>query len=204
MLYLSLNACREDEMRLILASGSARRRELLELMEYDFEVVATNADEDIALCAPGEYVEKLALMKAREILEKNPEACVVGCDTIVWLDGEIIGKPADAQDAFRILKKLIGKWHTVYTGVAVLTGESMNVFCDETNVKFNMLSDEELKGYISTGEPLDKAGAYGIQGPGSILVERVDGCYFTVMGLPNPALYQALKAIEVFPRWMRG
>jgi len=195
---------REENMRLILASGSARRRELLELMEYDFEVIPANANEDIAPCAPGEYVEKLALTKAREIHAKHPGACVVGCDTIVWLDGEIIGKPEDAEDAFRILKKLNGKRHTVFTGVAVLAGEEANVFHDRTDVTFYPLSDEELRGYISTGEPLDKAGAYGIQGPGSILVERVEGCYFTVMGLPNPMLYHALRHVGVSPRWMRG
>lgn len=191
-------------MKLILASGSARRRELLELMEYDFEVVPANADEDIAPCEPGEYVEKLALTKAREIHANHPDACIVGCDTIVWLDGEIIGKPADAQDALRILKKLSGKRHTVFTGVAVLAGDVMNVFYDKTDVTFCSLSDEELRGYLSTGEPLDKAGAYGIQGPGSFLVERVEGCYFTVMGLPNPMLYQALRHVGVLPRWMRG
>lgn len=190
-------------MKLILASGSARRRELLELMGYDFEVRITNADENINLCAPGEYVEKLALRKARDVFSAQPDACVVGCDTIVWLDGEIIGKPTNAEDAFCILKKLSGRQHTVYTGIAVLAGNSMQVLHDETQVKFTRLSDEELRAYISTGDPLDKAGAYGIQGPGSILVERVDGCYFTVMGLPNPLLYAALRSVGVLPRWMR-
>lgn len=190
-------------MKLILASGSARRRELLELMGYDFEVRITNADENIKLCAPGEYVEKLALRKARDVFSAQPDACVVGCDTIVWLDGEIIGKPTNAEDAFCILKKLSGRQHTVYTGIAVLAGNSIQVLHDETQVKFTRLSDEELRAYISTGDPLDKAGAYGIQGPGSILVERVDGCYFTVMGLPNPLLYAALRSVGVLPRWMR-
>ncbi|HWQ58422.1 MAG TPA: Maf family protein [Clostridia bacterium] len=190
-------------MRLILASGSARRRELLELMGYDFTTCVTGADEDIPLCAPGEYVEKLALLKAREVFAKNPDACVVGCDTIVCLEGEIIGKPRDEEDAFRILKRLAGRAHVVYTGVAVLAGEREIVFSDETKVIFNRLSDAELRAYITTGEPLDKAGAYGIQGPGSFLVERVEGCYFTVMGLPNPHVYKALREVGVLPRWMR-
>lgn len=191
-------------MKLILASASGRRRELMGLMGYDFEAVATNADEDIAPCAPGEYVEKLALVKAREVFMKEPDACVVGCDTIVWLDGAIIGKPANEEDAFGILRRLAGRRHVVYTGVAVLAGESRIVFYDEAQVEFAELTDEEIRGYVSTGEPLDKAGAYGIQGPGSILVERVEGCYFTVMGLPNPALYRALKSVGILPRWMRG
>ena len=176
----------------------------MELMGYDFEAVATGADEDIAPCAPGEYVEKLALVKAREVFATNPDSCVVGCDTIVWLDGEIIGKPRDGEDAFRILRRLAGRAHVVYTGVAVLAPGHENVFFDETRVTFNRLSDAELRAYITTGEPLDKAGAYGIQGPGSFLVKRVEGCYFTVMGLPNPRLYRALRGIGIRPRWMRG
>lgn len=176
----------------------------MDLMGYDFEAVATGADEDIPPCAPGEYVEKLALIKAREVFAQSPEACVVGCDTIVWLDGEIIGKPRDEQDAFRILKKLAGRAHVVYTGVAILAPGRESVFFDQTKVTFNRLSDAELRAYITTGEPLDKAGAYGIQGPGSFLVERVEGCYFTVMGLPNPRLYRALQGFGVTPRWMRG
>lgn len=191
-------------MKLILASGSARRRELMELMGYDFEVIPANANEDIAPAAPGDFVQNLALEKARAVYAAHPEACVVGCDTIVWLDGEIIGKPANEADAFQILRQLSGRTHAVYTGAAVLFGGREEVFCDETRVSFNPLSDEEILAYIATGEPLDKAGAYGIQGPGSILVERVEGCYFTVMGLPNPRLYRALRAAGIFPRWMRG
>ena len=190
-------------MKLILASGSARRRELMELMGYDFEVIPANANEDIPPAAPDVFVQRLALEKARAIHAAHPGACVVGCDTIVWLDGEIIGKPADEADALRILRKLSGRAHTVYTGAAVLCGDREEVFCDETRVRFNPLSNEEILAYIATGEPMDKAGAYGIQGPGSILVERVEGCYFTVMGLPNPKLYRALRAAGISPRWMR-
>lgn len=190
-------------MQLILASSSARRRELMELMGYDFTVIAANADEDIALCEPGEYVKKLALMKAREVFLNHLDACVIGSDTIVWLDGEIIGKPNGEADALRILKKLAGRTHKVYTGVAVLAGGSENVFYDQTDVTFNDLTEAELLSYITTGEPLDKAGAYGIQGPGSFLVSRVEGCYFTVMGLPNPKVYRALAEVGVYPRWMR-
>lgn len=190
-------------MDLILASASARRRELLELMGYDFEVIPADANERIAPCAPDAFAKALALVKARAVSGARPGACVVGCDTIVWLDGEIIGKPADEADALRILTKLSGRAHTVYTGVAILSKGRENVFCDQTRVVFNRLSESELLSYIATGEPLDKAGAYGIQGPGSFLVSRVEGCYFTVMGLPNPRLYRALREVGVLPRWMR-
>lgn len=189
-------------MELILASGSPRRRELLELAGYDFSVEVSRADEDIPICEPGSFVESLALAKAAEVASRNPDAAVVGCDTIVYLDGEIIGKPADKADAARLLRRLSGRTHTVYTGAAIIVHGRSGVFHDETRVTFRKLSEDEILAYVKTGDPMDKAGAYGIQGPGAILVAGVEGCYFTVMGLPTPKLYEALRSEGIFPRWM--
>ena len=189
-------------MRLILASQSPRRREMLSLMGYDYEIIVSDADEHVPPCAPDEFVEKLALRKADAVFASHRDCCVVGADTVVYLDGQIIGKPEDEADAFRILRMLSGRTHTVYTGVAVLTDTQRIVFHDAAEVTFSPLSDEELRAYISTGEPLDKAGAYGIQGPGSLLVERLEGCYFTVIGMPNPKLYRTLRSVGVLPKWM--
>ena len=162
-------------MRLILASQSPRRREMLALMDYEYEVIVSDANEDVPPCAPAEFVEKLAERKAEAVFSSHEDCCVIGADTIVYLDGSIIGKPKDRDDAFH----------------------------DETDVTFAALSPEEIRAYIGTGEPLDKAGAYGIQGPGSLLVERVNGSYFNVIGMPNEKLYRALKEFGIYPRWMR-
>mgnify|MGYP002544368822 CR=1 FL=1 len=145
-------------MRLILASQSPRRREMLALMGYAYEIVVSDADEHVPPCAPAEFVERLALRKAEAVFASYGDCCVVGADTIVYLDGSIIGKPADASDAFRILRTLSGRTHTVYTGVAVLSGTRRIVFHDAAEVTFAPLSDEEIHAYIATGEPLDKAG----------------------------------------------
>lgn len=189
-------------MRLILASQSPRRREMLALMGYDYEVVVSDADEHVPPCEPGAFVEKLALRKASVVYAAHPDCCVVGADTVVYLDGNIIGKPEDEADAFRILRTLSGRTHTVYTGVSVLAKAQSILFHDAAEVTFAPLSDVEIRSYIATGEPLDKAGAYGIQGPGSLLVERLEGCYFTIIGMPNPKLYRALRAVGVLPCWM--
>ena len=133
-------------MRLILASQSPRRREMLALMGYAYEIVVSDADEHVPPCAPAEFVERLALRKAEAVFASYGDCCVVGADTIVYLDGSIIGKPADASDAFRILRTLSGRTHTVYTGVAVLSGTRRIVFHDAAEVTFAPLSDEEIHG----------------------------------------------------------
>ena len=127
---------------------------------------------------------------------------MVGADTIVWLDGEIIGKPRDEGDAYRILRSLSGRTHTVYTGLAVLAPGSRQILHDTTQVTFRSLEDEEIWAYIRSGEPMDKAGAYGVQGLAAILVERINGCYFTVIGLPVPKLYLALRQLGIRPKGM--
>lgn len=189
-------------MRLILASQSPRRREMLALMGYEYEVILSEADEHVPPCEPGEFVEKLALRKASAVFDSHQDCCVIGADTIVYLDGSIIGKPKDETEAFQTLRLLSGRTHTVYTGVSVLTHSQSILFHDTAEVTFCPLSDAEIRAYIATGEPLDKAGAYGIQGPGSLLVERISGCYFTVIGMPNPKLYRALRSVGVLPQWM--
>ena len=176
---------------------------MLELMGYDFSVKPSMAEENIEICEPGEYVSRLAKIKAAAVARDNPGCCVLGSDTIVYLDGEILGKPHDEEDAFRILSKLSGRTHTVYTGVAVICEGKETVFYDRADVTFKKLEEAEIRDYIATGEPMDKAGAYGIQGPATVLVEKIDGCYFTVIGLPNPRVYGALKEMGILPRWRR-
>lgn len=184
-------------MELILASQSPRRRELFELIGLSFTALVSPADENIPLTDPGSYVEALALRKAEAVFASHPAACVVGADTIVWLDGEIIGKPRDEGDAYRILRALSGRTHTVYTGLAVLAPGSRQILHDTTRVTFRALDDEEIWAYIRSGEPMDKAGAYGVQGLGALLVERIDGDFFNVMGLPVLLLSRMLAQFGV-------
>ncbi|MDO4568257.1 MAG: nucleoside triphosphate pyrophosphatase [Clostridia bacterium] len=190
-------------MQLILASASPRRQELFKMLKLDFVAIPSNAEEDIAPCEPWDYVCKLAELKAQSVKRGRRGCCVVGCDTVVYLDGEIIGKPRDEGDAYGILSKLSGRTHAVYTGLSVVTDERSITQYDRTDVTFCKLSDEEILRYIATGEPMDAAGAYGMQGVGGVFVEKIDGCSFTVIGLPVPKLYRALLSVgidAVFPQ----
>ena len=180
-------------MRIILASQSPRRRELMRMLHIPHDAIVSEVEEDVPeQIAPGELVEMLALQKAQAVFAQYPEACVIGADTIVYIDGEIVGKPKDDVDAANILNKLQGRTHEVYTGVAVLTQTGTEVKHDITRVTFASMTEHEIAWYVKTGEPRDKAGAYGIQGPGGIFVERVEGNYFTVIGMPLPLLYRML------------
>lgn len=170
--------------RLILASQSPRRREILAGAGFRFEICPSGADEDSGPLPPGELVGRLAERKAADVLRENPDAVVVGSDTVVALGGEIFGKPKGGEDAARMLRRLSGREHTVYTGVAVLSARRSDSFVSETAVRFRALDDELIRRYVATGEPLDKAGAYGIQGRGALLVDSIEGDFFTVMGLP--------------------
>ena len=162
----------------ILASGSPRRKELLELMGLEFKVIVSQADEDsVSKDLKTElYVQELALLKAsataKEVL-RNKNAVIISADTIVTLDGQILGKPKDEDDAFNMLSKLSGREHEVYTGYCVMRISDGKAVCGKvrTKVKFKDLSDDKIRGYINSGEPMDKAGAYGIQGLGSLLIE---------------------------------
>ena len=181
---------------LILASASPRRRELLEYITNDFKVIAANADESLpSCCPPREGAEMLALRKARAVAEDYPDDIIIGADTIVVLDGVLYGKPADKADAFRMLRQLSGREHIVHTGVALLSRQRERVFSEQTAVKFIELSDEEIFAYIETGDPMDKAGAYGIQGGGALFVEGIRGDFYNVMGLPVCRLARQLRGM---------
>ncbi len=191
-------------MHFILASGSPRRKEILEELGYLFEIKTGDFDEStVALDDPKEGVQKLALGKALAAVQQP--GLYLGSDTVVVLDGVVMGKPSDEQDAFRMLRSLSGRTHEVCTGVALVTvGEDGTVehtetFVEATEVTFFELTDEEIDRYIRTGEPMDKAGAYGIQGLGRVLVEGIRGDYETVVGLPAARVYRALREHDVVP-----
>ena len=177
---------------LVLASASPRRRELLAQVGYRFEVRPAHICEDPNDGEePIAYVTRLAREKAeavfRDLISASPkpeDIAVLGADTTVTLDNAILGKPEDAADAARILRLLSGRTHRVITGVSLVTAERTEVAAEVTAVRFLTLSDEEIAAYISTGEPMDKAGAYGIQGHAARWIPRIEGCYFNVMGLP--------------------
>jgi septum formation protein len=170
---------------LILASQSPRRAELLGRLGLSFEIVPADIDESYhAHETPDGHAERLAREKALEIARRRPEALVVGSDTIVVVDGDVLGKPRDAAHAVEMLSRLSGREHEVFTGVAVAAGGRVESALERVRVRFRALDREECLGYVATGEPMDKAGAYGIQGYGSSIVESIDGDYFSVMGLP--------------------
>ena len=180
--------------RIILASASPRRRELMKLAGYDFEVICADIVEIVSENAtPQEAVMSLALQKAQAVAAEHKEAVVIGSDTVVALDGKILGKPHSEQEACEMLRLLSGKTHKVFTGVAIVCGDKVKNFFDETVVEFYSLGDEEIKKYVATGEPMDKAGAYGIQGKGSVLVKKINGDFFNVMGLPIAKLYREMS-----------
>lgn len=179
---------------IVLASGSPRRRELLASTGIPFRVVVSDADEIAPEdMAPAEVAMRNAQAKALAIACELPaSSTVIGADTIVVLDGSIFGKPRDEQDARRMLRELSGKAHEVITGVCVARDGACETFADVTKVHFKQLTDEEIAAYVATGEPLDKAGAYGIQGGAAVFVERIEGDYDNVVGLPVKRLQRAL------------
>lgn len=172
-------------MELVLASASPRRFEILKNAGFLFSVRVANADETLprSIKTPKDAVEYLANIKSDAIKAKDDEV-ILSADTVVALGNEIFGKPKDGGDAFKILRTLSGKTHSVYTGVTIKQGEKKSIFSVKTDVSFLELSDKTISDYIKTGEPLDKAGGYGIQGLGAALVEKIDGDYFNVVGLP--------------------
>lgn len=192
-----------ERIPLILASGSPRRRELLGLLEFSFEIEpATGPEEPYAGGDPARYVERLAVAKATEVaLRHRDPALVIGADTVVVLDGQLLGKPADDEEARRMLSFLSGRTHRVYTGVAVI--EAPGLFsrsaAEVTDVTFKEMSADRIARYVATGEPMDKAGAYGIQGLGAVNVARIEGCYFNVVGLPLGKLADLLAEWNLSP-----
>ena len=224
-------------MKLVLASGSQRRRELLTMCGYDYEIIVSNADETIDENDPESFVRALSFRKAKEVFDRLFEAgrrdfAVIGSDTVVAFQKEggtkpvIIGKPKDAEDAARILSMLSGKTHRVFTGVSVIADipdenvaaqcsirekaeiqtecsiqekAEIQTECSITEVTFETLSPDEITDYVNSGDPLDKAGSYGIQGPFGMFVREIRGNYFTVIGMPIPVLYKMLKKIGILP-----
>ncbi|NPA32008.1 MAG: septum formation protein Maf [Aquificae bacterium] len=187
-------------MRVILASSSPRRVQILRNLGLKFETIPAKIEERKVEGKPVLTARKLAREKALSVWRENKDALVIGADTLVFLGNEIIGKPKDAEEAIEILRKLSGRWHSVVTGVALVSPNARLVFHDIARVKFRNLSDEEIWAYVESGEPLDKAGAYGVQGFGSTLVERIHGNFYTVMGLPVVKLYENLKRLGVLHR----
>lgn len=201
--------------RIILASASPRRKELLEQIGLDFEVCPAKGEEIITSSVPQEAVMELSRQKAREVaagllmynekhkdLTSPQDMLVIGADTVVSLDGQIMGKPKDEEDVLRMLSALSGKTHSVYTGVTfVIVGASgrtgEHCFYEKTDVTMSPMSPEEIRRYIATGEPMDKAGAYGIQGACAIHIEQICGDYNNVVGLPLAGLYRELKKIGI-------
>ena len=170
---------------LILASRSPRRSELLTAAGISFEVLAADVDETPRPNeAPAAYVERLALEKARAVLALRPEATVLGADTTVTIGGEILGKPADKDDAIRMLRKLSGAVHDVHTGVALVSARRVRAAVETTRVWFSAMTDEDISWYVATGEPIDRADAYAIQGFASRFIPRIEGSYSNVVGLP--------------------
>lgn len=185
---------------IILASASPRRRELLKSLGLEFEIIKPIVDErscDVTGLNPLNKAIALALFKGRAIAEANPNSLVIASDTLVAIDNQILEKPADKEDAFRMLSKLQGKTHSVFSSVAIFYQGCSEVNALETLVTMKSLSDEEIISYIDTGEPLDKAGSYAIQGFGSLLIESINGCYFNVVGMSLILLDNLCKKLGI-------
>lgn len=235
--FRNLYNVRKMTMKLVLASGSQRRRELLTMCGYDYEIIVSNADETIDENDPESFVRALSFRKAKDVFDRlfaagRRDFAVIGSDTVVAFQKEgetkpvIIGKPKDAKDAVRILSMLSGKTHRVFTGVSVIANipdenaaaqcsirkkeeiktecsirgkAEIQTECSITEVTFETLSPDEITDYVNSGDPLDKAGSYGIQGPFGMFVREIRGNYFTVIGMPIPVLYKMLKKIGILP-----
>jgi septum formation protein len=185
-------------IRIILASGSPRRKELLSNLGYEFKVIAPDVDETpLSDERPNDHVTRLSLAKARAVATFNSDDLVIGADTTVVVDNTILGKPNSPDDAISMLKFLSGKAHTVYTGLSmiILKENIIRTDYDATKVIFNNLELNDIKNYVASGEPLDKAGAYGIQGMGSFLVHHYEGEFDTVIGFPTKLFKKMLEEV---------
>lgn len=187
-------------MRIVLASGSPRRRELLTQIGLEYEVIVSNAEENAACTEPAKLVEELSYIKAKAVADEHnlKDVIIIGADTVVASGDKILGKPDGEEGAFAMLKALSGKVHEVYTGVTLLkiTDKVERITFNEcTKVKFYEMSDDEIRGYIATKDPLDKAGAYGIQGFCARYISGIEGDYNNVVGLPIGRLYQEIKEV---------
>lgn len=184
--------------KLLLASASPRRAEILRNVGWDFEALSVDIDESRRAGEDAtSYVERVARAKAEAAAAQVQDSVVVGADTIVIIDGEILGKPRDTEDARRMLRLLQGRWHQVLTGVAVIDGKPSLVAHEVTDVKFAQMTEDEINWYVATGEPMDKAGAYAIQGKGARFIEGIKGDYLNVVGLPLRLLYKLVGSVRL-------
>ena len=187
-----------EQPRIVLASASPRRRELLDLVGIRHTVVPADIDESmVGVELPDAHAERLAREKAAIVAERHPEALVIAADTIVVLGDRILGKPRTEGEATEMLRVLSGETHTVVTGMACAFNGRIESSVDDVSVTFRSLSDEEIDEYVATGEPMDKAGSYGIQGFGATIVRRIDGDYFAVMGLSLVRLVDLMQRLGV-------
>lgn len=178
---------------IILASASPRRKEILELADLKFDVMPSDAQEITTKTAPNEVVMELASLKAKDIYKKSEkQSMIVGADTVVAYQGQILGKPTDKADTKRMLTMLSGQTHEVYTGVCVIEDGKTKTFYEETKVTFYEISDEQIDRYIKTGEPMDKAGSYGIQGKAAVFIKGIEGDYYNVVGFPIARFLQEI------------
>ena len=178
---------------IILASAAPRRKEILELADLKFDVMPSDAQEITTKTAPNEVVMELASLKAKDIYKKSEkQSMIVGADTVVAYQGQILGKPTDEADAKRMLTMLSGQTHEVYTGVCVIEDGKTKTFYEETKVTFYEISDEQIDHYIKTGEPMDKAGSYGIQGKAAVFIKGIEGDYYNVVGFPIARFLQEI------------
>lgn len=188
----------ETVSKIVLASTSPRRAELLKQIGVEFELATGNVQERPHPDeAPADYITRLARAKVIAVARERETGLIIGADTVVVLDGQLLGKPKDEADAERMLRSLSGRWHAVMTGVAlydVATGQEVADF-DKTLVRFARLSNQEIEWYVKSGEPMDKAGAYGIQGLGGLFVDEIAGNYYNVVGLPLPLVYRLARRL---------
>lgn len=187
-------------MKIVLASASERRQELLGRVVEEFETIISSFDEDMVKFEESisSYVEEIALGKAKDVIKKvQKPSIIIGADTIVTIDNRVLGKPKNKLDAYNMLKSLSNRTHQVYTGVVLINTDTRKILKESivTEVVFSKLTDNDINSYIKSGEPMDKAGAYGIQGKGGIFVEEIRGCYYNVVGLPLNKLNKMLKEI---------
>lgn len=186
------NTLLQNYPSIILASNSPRRKNLLELIDLPFKVIASSVHENFNIdLKPIEFARHYANLKALDVADSNPDSLVIGADTIVVLDDEIIGKPVDENDSKAMLRKLSGRTHTVITGVSLVWRERNieDTFHEKTKVTFQKLSDEKIQYYVDNYHPLDKAGSYGIQDWFAVCVKKIDGCFYNVMGFPLSKFY---------------
>lgn len=191
-------------MKIILASKSPRRREILQNLGVKFDIITSETDETSDITDPCELVEELAFRKATDVYVKvknngaiSKNTVVIGCDTVVSCNGEILGKPKTRDEAFRMISMLSGRSHNVISGIAVIFNDKIIVRHEITKVFFDKLNDNDINKYISTEEPYDKAGGYAVQGLASRFISRLEGCYFNVVGLPVNLLYRITKELDL-------